>query len=153
MPRGPLKPLKPTLKKDSEGVTMEVQPNGSKLMRAPKGVSINPNGRPRKIVYDMKEMGYSLCQVNDTFLALLAMTPDEIQLIADNPNSNVLESTVARALINSHKKGSLFNLETVLTRALGKPKEQVDSTVTNVNPQIIIQPVTSNVPLANSNDE
>lgn len=153
MPRKENYVRKPTLNKHSEGVTMEVQPNGSKLMRAPKGKSINPNGRRRKIIYDLKVEGYSLSEVNDTYLALLALTVQEVQDIANRNDGDILIRTVARSLISSYNKSSMYNLETVLTRALGKPKEQVDSTVTNVNPQIIIQPVTSNIPLANSNDE
>jgi hypothetical protein len=97
--------------------------NTSGLIPYKKGQSGNPAGRPRKIVTTLKEIGYKADQVNDTLLVMLALTPDELAQVLNNKNVTVLEKTVAQALLNSIKKGSLYNIETLLSRAIGKPRE------------------------------
>ena len=42
-------------------------------------------------------------------------------------NATVLEKSVAGAIRKSIEKGSLFNIETIITRAMGKPKETVET--------------------------
>jgi len=56
-------------------------------------------------------------------LNILALTLDEIKVIADNEGATALERTIAKAILNGAAKGSLYNIETVITRAIGKPKE------------------------------
>jgi hypothetical protein len=61
-----------------------------------------------------------------------------------NPNgrkATILEKTIANAMRKSLEKGSLYSIETLLSRVYGKPKESVDMdiqgevTVTmNLNP-------------------
>lgn len=94
-----------------------------------KGQSGNPAGRPKKIVSILGQQGYKLSQVNDTIQIMLMMTIKELKVIYDNPDATILEKTIAGAMVNSLKKGSLYSLETLLTRIYGKPKET--STVTN----------------------
>ena len=94
-----------------------------------KGQSGNPAGRPKKIVSILGQQGYKLSQVNDTIQIMLMMTIKELKVIFDNPDATILEKTIAGAMVNSLKKGSLYSLETLLTRIYGKPKET--STVTN----------------------
>ena len=92
------------------------------------GQSGNPNGRPRKFVSTLKEQGYKLSEINDTLMALLSMDMNELKQVYDNENATVLEKAVAGALLKSIEKGSLYNIETIITRAMGKPKESVDVT-------------------------
>jgi hypothetical protein len=92
----------------------------------PKGVSGNPNGRPRKYVSLLKEQGYKLAEINDSIQALMSMTPNELGEVTSNPNATVLELTVARAIMKSLNNGSLYSMDTLLSRVYGKPKEQVD---------------------------
>jgi phosphate starvation-inducible protein PhoH len=94
-----------------------------------KGQSGNPAGRPKKIVSILGQQGYKLSQVNDTIQIMLMMTIKELKVIFDNPDATILEKTIAGAMVNSLKKGSLYSVETLLTRIYGKPKET--STVTN----------------------
>ena len=94
-----------------------------------KGQSGNPAGRPKKIVSILGQQGYKLSQVNDTIQIMLMMTIKELKVIYDNPDATILEKTIAGAMVNSLKKGSLYSVETLLTRIYGKPKET--STVTN----------------------
>jgi len=91
-----------------------------------KGQSGNPNGRPRKYVSLLKEQGYKLSEINDTIQAMMAMDIFELKLVYDNTNATILEKTIAHAMRKSLEKGSLYSLETLLTRVYGKPKEQMD---------------------------
>ena len=93
-----------------------------------KGESGNPNGRPRKYVSLLKEQGYKVSEINDTIQAMMAMDMEELKTVWENPKATILEKTVANAMRKSLEKGSLYSLETLLTRVFGKPKEQTDIT-------------------------
>lgn len=91
-----------------------------------KGVSGNPNGRPRKYVCELREQGYKVSEVNDCIQVLMSMTLDELKEVYTNPKATVLEKTISGAIRKSIEKGSLYSIETLLTRVFGKPKEQLD---------------------------
>jgi poly-beta-hydroxyalkanoate depolymerase len=105
--------------------------NEQNLIPAQKGEVRNPNGRPRKYVSLLKESGYKLSEINDTIQSMMAMDLDELKTVWDNPRATVLEKTIANAMKKSLEKGSLYSLETLLTRVYGKPKEQVDINTDN----------------------
>lgn len=89
---------------------------------------INRNGRPRKLVTLLKEEGYKQSEVEDTIRAMLAMTVDDLRAVWENPDSTILEKTIANAMRRSLQKGTLYSVETLLTRVYGKPREQVHQT-------------------------
>lgn len=91
-----------------------------------QGESGNPNGRPRKYVSLLTQQGYKLSEINDTLMALLSMDLNELKEVFENPKATVLEKAVAGAIRKSIEKGSLHNIETIITRAMGKPKEQTE---------------------------
>ena len=91
-----------------------------------KGQSGNPNGRPRKYVSLLKEQGYKLSEINDTIQVMMSMDMEELKTVWDNPKATILEKTIASAMRKSLEKGSLYSLDTLLTRVYGKPKEQMD---------------------------
>lgn len=97
--------------------------NEHNLIPAKKGEVRNPNGRPRKYVSLLKEQGYKISEVNDAIQALLSMDIEELTNVLENPKATILELTIAKAMIQSLKKGSLYSMETLLTRVYGKPKE------------------------------
>lgn len=101
----------------------EIQKHGGSLTRPEKGETMNPNGRPRKYVSILKEQGYKLSEINDTIQNMMAMTLDELKAVWDNPQATIMEKTVASAMRKSLEKGSLYSLDTLLTRVYGKPKE------------------------------
>jgi hypothetical protein len=102
------------------------QKHGGTLKVLQKGETANPNGRPRKYVSLLKEQGYRLAEINDSIQALMSMTPKELEAVTKNPDATVLEMTVAKAIIKSMNNGSLYSMDTLLSRVYGKPKEQVD---------------------------
>jgi hypothetical protein len=99
------------------------QPHGGALIRPAKGETANKRGRPRKFVSQLREEGYTRSEVNDAIQVLLAMTEAELASIFDNPSATVLEKTIASALIKGIEQGSLAPIDSLLTRAYGKPKE------------------------------
>jgi hypothetical protein len=86
-------------------------------------------GRPKKFTTLMKEEGYKLSEVNDSIQAIMAMDEQEIKKVLKNEDATMLEKTVAKAIIKSYEKGSLYSMDTLLSRVYGKPKETVDATV------------------------
>ena len=68
-----------------------------------------------------------------------------------NPNATILEKTVANALKKSLEKGSLYSLDTLMSRVYGKPKETVSQEVT-IN-TVNVKVVESAIPLASSENE
>ena len=112
------------------------QAHGGVLSIPQKGETNNPNGRPRKYVSQLKEHGYKVAEVNDCIQAIMAMDMQELKAVWDNPKATVLEKTIAGALRKSLEKGSLYSIDTLLTRVYGKPKETLNMTQT-----IIEQPL------------
>jgi len=101
-----------------------ITPEGAKPFIA--GESGNPNGRPRKYVTLLKEQGYKLSEINDTIQVMMSMDMEELNEVYKNPKATVLEKTIANAMNKSLQKGSLYSIDTLLTRVYGKPKEQYD---------------------------
>jgi hypothetical protein len=79
----------------------------------------------------LKDIGYTKTQVEDTILTMLTMKRKELEQIDKNEEFTILERIIAGTLVKSHDKNSLFNLELLLTRSQGKPKETIDQTITS----------------------
>jgi hypothetical protein len=105
-----------------------VQAHGGVLSIPQKGETNNPNGRPRKYVSLLKDAGYKLSEINDTIQTMMAMDLQELKGVYENPQATILEKTIASAMRKSLEKGSLYSLETLLTRVYGKPKETAEVT-------------------------
>jgi hypothetical protein len=96
-----------------------------------KGVVQNPNGRPKKFTTLLRESGYRIAEINDTIQVMLQMTIDELADVYKNPQATILEKTIAGAMKKSLEKGSLYSIDTLLTRVYGKPKETAQITTDN----------------------
>jgi hypothetical protein len=53
---------------------------------------------------------------------------DELKEVWENKNATILEKTVANAMRKSLEKGTLYSLETLLSRVYGQPKQEIDTT-------------------------
>ena len=115
-----------------------------------KGQSGNPNGRPRKWINTLKIEGYKLNEVNDCIQVMMSMTISELKNILEDEDATILEKTIANAMRKSLTKGSLYSIDTLLTRVYGKPRETIDTNnKTDLTGKIVIEIKNSNVPLAN----
>ena len=111
---------------------------------------INRDGRPKKYVSLLKESGYKLSEINDSIQVMMAMTEQELKEVFDNKNATILEKTIAGAMQKSLKNGSLYSLDTLLSRVFGKPKESIDTNnKTDLTGKIVIEVKNSNTPIAN----
>jgi hypothetical protein len=115
------------LKRNSE-ITKIMANKLDNLKKFEKGESGNPNGRPKKYVSALKEQGYKNSEINDCILVMISMDLDELKEVWQNPRATILEKTIANALRKSLEKGSLYSIEVLLSRAVGKPKESIDHT-------------------------
>ena len=94
-----------------------------------KGQTGNPNGRPRKFVCQLKEMGYNKQDINQTIENMMAMTLKELADIFKDDNATILERTIANAMVKSLQKGTLYSLETLISRVHGIPTQTVNQTI------------------------
>jgi len=98
---------------------------------------INRNGRPRKYVTLLKDSGYKLSEINDTIQCMMAMTTEELKEVFLNDESTILEKTIANAMKKSIDKGSLYSMETLLTRVYGRPTEKQDIDINSDNKIVV----------------
>ena len=115
--------------------TVITMPNEENLKPFKKGVDERRNlqGRPQKLITQLKEIGYTKSQVEDSVNAMLTLSRKELEKIDKGEEYTIFERIIAGALLKSHDKNSLFNLEMLLTRSQGKPKETIDQTIESKN--------------------
>ena len=102
------------------------QPHGGAIYLADKGETQNPNGRPKKLRTILKREGYQLQDIHETIELLLSMDVQQLGEVFKDPKASILEKTIAKALAKSLEKGSLYSIETLLSRRFGKPKETAE---------------------------
>jgi hypothetical protein len=115
-----------------------------------KGQSGNPLGRPRKLVCQLKDMGYNKQDINQTIENMMAMTLNELAEIFKDDNATILERTIANAMRKSLEKGTLYSMETLLTRVYGHPKQEIESKNENLNNNIQVEIIKSDSPIVSN---
>jgi hypothetical protein len=115
-----------------------------------KGQSGNPNGRPRKFVCQLKDMGYNKQDITQTIENMMAMTITELAEVFKDDNSTVLEKTVANAIKRGIEKGTLYSMEILLNRVYGQPKQEVESKNENINLNTTVEIIKSDSPLSSN---
>ena len=115
-----------------------------------KGQSGNPNGRPRKFVCQLKDMGYNKQDITQTIENMMAMTIKELAEVFKDENATALEKTVANAIKRGIDKGTLYSIETLLNRVYGQPKQEVESKNENINLNTTVEIIKSDAPLSSN---
>ena len=91
--------------------------------------NINRSGRPRKVTLQLKEMGYTGTDINETIKILLAMKADELKQVVENKDSTVFELWIARAIQKGMSKGDLASFRDLCNRVFGLPKQQIEGKI------------------------
>ena len=79
-----------------------------------------------KTLATLRTLGYSNAEINATIQVALALTEEEVKQVLDHPKASLFEKTIVKGLIKGLEKGSLFNLDLLLSRAYGKPRESLE---------------------------
>lgn len=95
-----------------------------------KGEVANPTGRPKKWVSKLRDKGYKKSEIVDAINVLITMDEKELTEVSQSEDVTVMEKIVSLALLESIRKKTLYNVETLLTRIYGQPKQEIDQTVT-----------------------
>ena len=103
--------------------------NNQNLKPCKPGETHNPNGRPKKWVSTLRDIGYKKSEIMDCIQVLISMDEQELNEVAKAKDVTVMEQVVALALLESIKKKTLYNIETLLTRVYGQPKLEIDGEI------------------------
>jgi len=109
-----------------------------------KGVSGNPNGRPKKIETVLKDhflaehnIKLTKSQTQDIVKTLLSKTRSELMELAKDESLPFWVALIANKASRDFKKGSIHILDVLWDRVYGKPKEEVEQTINGGKPEII----------------
>ena len=107
-------------------------PTGKGLRNFAKGYDPRRNlkGRAKKYESTLGESGYKKSQVADAINILISLDEVALKEVSESEDCTVLEKIVSLALLESIRKKTLYNIETLLTRIYGQPKQEVDNNVT-----------------------
>ena len=111
------------------------QEHGGAINRFGKGFDPRRNlkGRAKKYETTLKEKGYAKSEMVDAITVLISLDEAAIKEVAENEESTVLEKIIALAILESIRKKTLYNVETLLTRIFGQPKQEIDTTMNIVS--------------------
>jgi hypothetical protein len=90
----------------------------------------NPGRKPNAIRAFAIENDLSLNDVTNAIKHLANLTEAEVLEIATKEDTPILIKGFAKALISELEKGSIMNIELLISRTFGKSKESVEHSVT-----------------------
>lgn len=110
-----------------------------------KGETRNPNGRPKKVENVLKEfflseynIKLSSSQTNEIIKSILSKSRSELVELAKNEDLPFWVSMIAKKATRDYEKGSIHLLELLFDRVYGKPKETLESTITEKSIKITL---------------
>lgn len=119
--------------------------NDNNLIPAKKGEVRNPNGRPKKVENVLKEfflseynIKLSSSQTNEIIKGILSKSRSELVELAKNEDLPFWISMIAKKATRDYEKGSIHLLELLFDRVYGKPKETLESTITEKSIKITL---------------
>jgi hypothetical protein len=89
----------------------------------------NLKGRAKKYQTSLTEKGYKKSEITDAINILISMDKAALEEVAEDEEATVLERVVALAILESIRKKTLYNIETLLTRVYGQPKQEIEQQV------------------------
>lgn len=89
----------------------------------------NLKGRSKKYETILAEKGYAKSEVVDCINILLSLDEQALKEVSENEEATVLEKVLSLALLESIRKKTLYNIETLLTRVYGQPKQEIETEV------------------------
>lgn len=119
--------------------------NEQNLKPAQKGEIRNPHGRPKKVETVLKEfflseynIKLSSGQTNDIIRGILSKSRTELIELAKNEDLPFWISMIAKKATRDYEKGSIHLLELLFDRVYGKPKETIESNITEKSIKITL---------------
>jgi predicted xylose isomerase-like sugar epimerase len=107
-------------------------PKLENLKHFAKGNNANPNGRPKRQFTLAKELGFTKDDINNCYKLYIAKTQQELDDILKDKEISVLEVIIIKAIKNDISEGKMENIEKILNRAIGTPKNEITQTNLNV---------------------
>jgi uncharacterized protein Smg (DUF494 family) len=86
----------------------------------------NYEGATRKLISTLIDLGYKKREIIDTLFVLIALTVEQIKKISTDKSSTMLEAICSKALLKDYEKGSMWNIEQILSRVIGRPSETIE---------------------------
>ncbi len=97
---------------------MSERPQNKHLKHFPKGESGNTNGKPKQLLTKDK--------VSAILGRFATMTRDQLQDVATDPKSSMIEIMIASIMVKAVKEGDYARLDFLLTRSIGKVKDELE---------------------------
>ena len=97
------------------------QKNGGTLRVLEKGDKLNGSGRQKKMISEIVQQGYNKRQIEEVYLLMMTFTVDQLKTVFNNPKATILEKIVCAALSKSVGRGTLEQVEIMLSRVYHKP--------------------------------
>jgi hypothetical protein len=91
--------------------------------------------------------------INLSIQSLLYLTEAEISQVANDATASVLEKTIARALQKGLEIKSLDNVEKLLIRTIGRPREAAAASAEQVITAVFPQVIDNGMKIAESEEE
>jgi hypothetical protein len=86
----------------------------------------NTEGAPKKFINSIRDYGYKPGEIIDVLNTMVTLRIDQIQKIEKAQDGTYLERIIAKVLIKDFNKGTMWNVNSILDRIVGLPKQTTE---------------------------
>ncbi len=86
-------------------------------------------GRAKKYETTLSEKGYAKSEMVDAINILISLDEAALIEVSVDEHSTVLEKIISLALLESIRRKTLWNIETLLNRVYGQPKQEIEQEI------------------------